>query len=267
MPRDYYEILELERDASAEDVKRAFRRLARTLHPDVSEAPDAEERFKEVAQAYEVLSDPDGRSRYDRFGHDGMAGREFHTEQFMDLGNLGDLLGSLFGRDPFSARAGLGRGRADRRRDHAGGGRLRREARARPRSRLGLRPLRGQRRRAGHGRLDLPDVQRRGRGAPGRQLRLRADDALGHLRYLSRSWTGRREGVPRLPWPRSSPGAPSRHGRGAGRCRRRPGDPRLRRRPCRRARRQARRPVRAPARQARIRASCATATTSSARSS
>jgi molecular chaperone DnaJ len=104
VPRDYYEILEVERDASGEDVKRAFRRLARTLHPDVSEAPDAEERFKEVAEAYEVLSDPDSRSRYDRFGHDGMAGREFHTEQFMDLGNLGDLLGSLFGRDPFAAR-------------------------------------------------------------------------------------------------------------------------------------------------------------------
>jgi molecular chaperone DnaJ len=104
VPRDYYEILEVERDASSEDVKRAFRRLARTLHPDVSDAPDAEDRFKEVAEAYEVLSDPDSRSRYDRFGHDGMAGREFHTEQFMDLGNLGDLLGSLFGRDPFAAR-------------------------------------------------------------------------------------------------------------------------------------------------------------------
>jgi len=104
VPRDYYEILELERDASDADVKRAFRRLARTLHPDVSEAPDAEERFKEVAEAYEVLSDPDSRNRYDRFGHDGMAGREFHTDQFMDLGNLGDLLGSLFGRDPFAAR-------------------------------------------------------------------------------------------------------------------------------------------------------------------
>ena len=94
----------VERDASDADVKRAFRRLARTLHPDVSEEADAEERFKEVAEAYEVLSDPDSRSRYDRFGHDGMAGREFHTDQFMDLGNLGDLLGSLFGRDPFAAR-------------------------------------------------------------------------------------------------------------------------------------------------------------------
>jgi molecular chaperone DnaJ len=104
VPRDYYEVLEVERDASDSDIKRAFRRLARTLHPDVSDSPDAEERFKEVAQAYEVLSDPESRQRYDRFGHDGMAGREFHTEQFMDLGNLGDLLGSLFGRDPFANR-------------------------------------------------------------------------------------------------------------------------------------------------------------------
>jgi molecular chaperone DnaJ len=104
VPRDYYLVLEIERDASDADVKRAFRRLARTLHPDVSDAPDAEERFKEVAEAYEVLSDPDGRARYDRFGHEGMAGHQFHTDQFMDFGNLGDLLGSLFGRDPFAAR-------------------------------------------------------------------------------------------------------------------------------------------------------------------
>ena len=48
--------------------------------------------MRAINAAYEVLSDPDGRTRYDRFGHDGMAGREFHTEQFMDLGNLGDLL-------------------------------------------------------------------------------------------------------------------------------------------------------------------------------
>jgi molecular chaperone DnaJ len=105
VPRDYYEVLELERDCSEADVKRAFRRLARELHPDVNDAPDAEERFKEVAQAYEVLSDGETRARYDRFGHDGMAGQQFHTEQFMDFGNLGDLLGSLFGRgDPFASR-------------------------------------------------------------------------------------------------------------------------------------------------------------------
>jgi molecular chaperone DnaJ len=99
--RDYYEVLGVPRDASDADVKKAFRGLARTLHPDVSQEADAEDRFREVAEAYEVLSDPDSRARYDRYGHEGMAGTQFHTEQFMDLGNLGDLLGAFFGRDVF----------------------------------------------------------------------------------------------------------------------------------------------------------------------
>jgi molecular chaperone DnaJ len=100
--RDYYEVLGVQRDASDDEVKKAFRALARRLHPDVSDAPDAQERFREVAEAYEVLSDREARARYDRFGHAGMSGREFHTEQFMDLGNLGDLFGALFGRDVFT---------------------------------------------------------------------------------------------------------------------------------------------------------------------
>src|SRR5437763_1357268 len=66
--RDYYELLGVPRGASDADVKKAFRGLARTLHPDVSDAPDAEERFREVAEAYEVLSDPDRRARSDRAG-------------------------------------------------------------------------------------------------------------------------------------------------------------------------------------------------------
>jgi molecular chaperone DnaJ len=101
--RDYYEVLGVARGASETDIKKAFRGLARTLHPDVSQDADAEERFREVAEAYEVLSDPDRRSQYDRFGHQGMAGQTFHTEQFMDLGNLNDLFGALFGRDVFTA--------------------------------------------------------------------------------------------------------------------------------------------------------------------
>jgi molecular chaperone DnaJ len=95
--QDYYELLGVSRDASDGEIKKAFRGLARELHPDVSDAPDSQERFREVAEAYEVLSDPDRRARYDRYGHEAVAGQGFHTERFMDLSFLDDLLGSLFG--------------------------------------------------------------------------------------------------------------------------------------------------------------------------
>jgi DnaJ-class molecular chaperone len=73
MPRDYYEVLGVERGASETEVKRAFRSLARELHPDVNaHDPDAEEKFKAAAEAYEVLSDPEQRQVYDRFGHEGL---------------------------------------------------------------------------------------------------------------------------------------------------------------------------------------------------
>jgi molecular chaperone DnaJ len=102
--RDPYDLLGVERDASDDDIKRSFRRLARELHPDVSGEPDAADRFREVAEAYEILSDADMRARYDRFGHAGLDGAQLHTEQFMDLGNLGDIFGALFGRDVFGGR-------------------------------------------------------------------------------------------------------------------------------------------------------------------
>jgi len=69
--RDYYEILGIDRSATQEEIKRAYRRLARQYHPDVSDAPDAETRFKEINEAYQVLSDPEKRAIYDRFGHAG----------------------------------------------------------------------------------------------------------------------------------------------------------------------------------------------------
>src|SRR5215203_5512473 len=72
MPRDYYDVLGVSRDANETEVKKAFRRLARELHPDVNQAPDAEDRFKEAAEAYEVLSDAERRRTYDAYGHEGL---------------------------------------------------------------------------------------------------------------------------------------------------------------------------------------------------
>ena len=147
--QDYYELLGVSRDATDGEIKKAFRGLARELHPDVSEAPDAEERFREVAEAYEVLSDDDRRARYDRYGHEAVAGQGFHTERFMDLSFLDDLLGSLFGGG-FAGRDGPRGGSrcagGDRDRPRRRGSR--RAHRPRPRAREHLRGLRGRRRRA-----------------------------------------------------------------------------------------------------------------------
>jgi molecular chaperone DnaJ len=109
--RDYYELLGVSRDADADQIKRAFRRLARELHPDVSDAPDAEHRFREVVEAYEVLSDSERRELYDRFGHAGLRSGGFQPSTF-DLGNLSDLFSAFFGDDLFgvAGRAGRGRG-------------------------------------------------------------------------------------------------------------------------------------------------------------
>jgi molecular chaperone DnaJ len=109
--RDYYELLGVARSASADDIKRAFRRLARELHPDVSEAPDAEHRFREVVEAYEVLSNSERRDLYDRFGHAGLRSGGFQPSAF-DLGSLSDLFSAFFGDDLFGmgSRGGRGRG-------------------------------------------------------------------------------------------------------------------------------------------------------------
>ena len=68
--RDFYETLGVSRDAKPEDIQRAYRKLARTYHPDVNKDPAAEERFKDISEAYDVLSDPETRRRYDAFGED-----------------------------------------------------------------------------------------------------------------------------------------------------------------------------------------------------
>ncbi|MBO0871758.1 MAG: J domain-containing protein [Pseudonocardia sp.] len=127
MARDFYDALGVSRDASAEDIQRAYRKLARRYHPDVNKDPEAAERFREIGEAYDVLSDPDTRRRYDRFGPrfrqvpedydervaagatgagggDGRGGRRVYHGDVGDMGfDFDDLFGSFFG--------GPGRGR------------------------------------------------------------------------------------------------------------------------------------------------------------
>jgi molecular chaperone DnaJ len=99
--RDYYEVLGVGRDAGEAEIKKAFRRLARELHPDVSGAPDAEERFKEAVEAYEVLSKRETRELYDRFGHAGLRSGGFRPTTF-DFGGLADIFSAFFGDDVLS---------------------------------------------------------------------------------------------------------------------------------------------------------------------
>ena len=108
--RDYYEILGVTRSAGDGEIKKAFRRLARELHPDVSDAPDAQERFREVVEAYEVLSKQQTRELYDRYGRAGLRRGGYTPSQF-DVGDLSDLFSAFFGDDLF----GVG-GRAAQRR-------------------------------------------------------------------------------------------------------------------------------------------------------
>ncbi len=96
MPRDYYEVLGVSRDAGETDIKKAFRRLARELHPDVNSDPDAETQFKEAAEAYEVLSDPDRRATYDRYGHDGLRSGGY-APNFDSFGSFSDIFEAFFG--------------------------------------------------------------------------------------------------------------------------------------------------------------------------
>jgi molecular chaperone DnaJ len=108
--RDYYELLGVSRDADETAIKQAFRRLARELHPDVSDAPDAEARFKEVVEAYEVLSKSETRALYDRHGHAGLRSGGFQPGH-VDFGNLADLFSAFFGDDVlFGGRPRRGRG-------------------------------------------------------------------------------------------------------------------------------------------------------------
>lgn len=119
--KDYYQILGVDRKANADDIKKAYRRLARKYHPDVSKEHNAEEKFKDVQEAYEVLKDDQKRSAYDQLGSNWKAGQDFrpppgweqhfYTEQDMggfgeDLGGFSDFFANLFGGGRASARRG-----------------------------------------------------------------------------------------------------------------------------------------------------------------
>jgi molecular chaperone DnaJ len=106
IPRDYYEVLGVSRGASDAEIKKAFRRLARELHPDVnSHDPDAEEKFKEAAEAYEVLSDSDRRATYDRYGHEGLRTGGY-APNFEGFGSVSDIFEAFFGSGAFGSAFG-----------------------------------------------------------------------------------------------------------------------------------------------------------------
>jgi molecular chaperone DnaJ len=107
LPRDYYEVLGVARDAGETEIKKAFRRLARELHPDTnSEDPEAEEKFKEAAEAYEVLSDGERRRLYDAYGHDGPRSGGYSGVD----GSISDIFSAFFGGGAFGDAFGAQRG-------------------------------------------------------------------------------------------------------------------------------------------------------------
>jgi len=105
MRRDPYTVLGVARDADEREIKKTFRTLARTLHPDVNSDAQAEEKFKEAAEAYEILSDSERRQTYDRYGFDGLDSRGF-ASQAHGFGSFADIFEAFFGGDPFGGGAG-----------------------------------------------------------------------------------------------------------------------------------------------------------------
>ncbi len=106
MAQDYYEVLGIDRGASEAEVKKAFRRLARELHPDVNDHdPEAEEKFKAAAEAYEVLSDPERRRTYDAYGQEGLRSGGF-SPRSAGFGSIEDIFQAFFGGDPFGGGGG-----------------------------------------------------------------------------------------------------------------------------------------------------------------
>jgi len=105
--RDYYEVLEVAKGASTEEIKKAYRKAAHKYHPDKNPGDqESEARFKECAEAYEVLSDPDKKQRYDQHGHEGLRGTPMHDYSHMDVHSIEDLFSAFFGGNPFGQQRG-----------------------------------------------------------------------------------------------------------------------------------------------------------------
>jgi len=109
--RDYYEVLGVSKSASADEIKKAYRKLAIQYHPDKNpDNPEAEEKFKEAAEAYEVLSNPDKKARYDQFGHQGLGGNGGFGGGGMNMEDIFSQFGDIFGGGGFESFFGGGRG-------------------------------------------------------------------------------------------------------------------------------------------------------------
>ncbi len=219
--RDYYEVLGVGRDASADEIKAAYRKAALRHHPDKNPGDAAaEERFKAAAEAYSVLSDPEKRARFDRFGPEGVRGAGggpgFDPTQFVDFA---DILGDFFGfGGESSARRPAQRGRPQgRRHDLVRGRRVRRRGLRPAPAVRGVRSLPGTRRKGRGVRGDVPDVPRPGpRPVPPGVLRRRAPVP----RVLGLGGEGQGP-MPRLPRGGARPQVAHAHDRDPGRRRRR----------------------------------------------
>ena len=122
--KDYYQVLGVDKSATQDEIKRAYRKLARKYHPDVSDMADAEEKFKQLGEAYEVLKDPEKRAAYDRLGNNWQAGQDFHPPPGWDAGfefsgggftgndssAYSDFFEALFGRGFHHSRSAGSRG-------------------------------------------------------------------------------------------------------------------------------------------------------------